>query len=169
MEESNAQVPRDSSIRRRRQILYTAALLVLGVLVAVAILPGLKSDKPKTSTVPPKTPVILARINLKSVAGQTGSGVAELLRRGSTNSLRVLAIKLPPNKTDDEAYQLVLAGKSSSERLLGTAIVGKQGVFVGEAKLGIDELERYRRIELRRVTRGSNPTAENVLRGRIPR
>lgn len=159
---------RDPAIARRRRVLYAVALVAL-VGIAVFALGPLSGEKKKTSKqAKVVTPVILARIELKPVGGSSASGLAEVLRRGSGQSLRVLATKLTPNKKD-EAYQLVLAGGAAPERLLGTAIVGAERLFVGEAKIGIDELERHRTIQLRRVTRGPDATAETVLRGRIPR
>lgn len=157
------------NVARRRAILYSlGALLLLGIVVyAVTGISASGDDKPKAKA-PTATPVIVGRIQLKAVKGESGSGLAELLNRNDQESLRVIASKLPPNQKD-EAYQLVLAGGKDGERMLGNAVVGKARVFVGEAKLGFAELERYKRVELRRVTRGENPTAELVLRGRIPR
>ncbi len=168
MSDQTHQEERDPAIAKRRRILYSVALIALVAIAVVALGPLSGSEtKPKKQ---PKvvTPVILARIELKPVGRSSASGLAEVLRRGTRQSLRVLATKLAPNK-QDEAYQLVLAGGKAPERLLGTAIVGKERLFVGEAKIGIDELERHRTVQLRRVTRGANPTATTVLRGRIPR
>jgi hypothetical protein len=159
----------DPDIRRRRAILYSVAAVVLAVLVAFAILPRGKGDEKPKNTEPPRAAVILERIKLKAVDDSKSSGIAELLRRGEKRSLRVLAVKLKPNKGDDEAYQLVLTGGEAEEKLLGNAIVGTPRVFVGESKLKDGELERYRRIELRRVTRGPSPSATTVLRGKISR
>ncbi len=168
MSKQPQQEGRDPAIAKRRRILYSVALIAL-VAIAVFALGPLSGSETKPKKQPKvETPVILARIELKPVGRSAASGLAEVLRRGDRQSLRVLATKLTPNKKD-EAYQLVLAGGDAPERLLGTAIVGKERLFVGEAKIGIDELERHRTVQLRRVTRGENPTATTVLRGRIPR
>lgn len=159
---------RDPAIAKRRRILYAITAVVAVVIAAVAVTPLLKDDTPKKKRVVTPTPVIVARIDLKPVRGASGGGLAEVLRRNERESLRVLAAKLTPNK-EDQAYQLVLTGGNAKEKLLGTAVVGQQRIFVGESKIGIDELEEHRRIELQRVDKDPSVPRVTVLRGKIPR
>jgi hypothetical protein len=159
---------RDPDIRKRRMLLYSAAVLALLLIAGFAgrsLLSG--DDKPKTA---PKvlTPVIIERIQLKPVRGADGRGLAEVLRRGEAESMRVLAAQLKP-ATDKQLYQLYLAGGQSEEKLLGNGAVGEEGIFVGEAKVTVETLHKYRRVELRVVTNGAPPEQELVLRGKIPR
>lgn len=159
--------PRDPHLARRRYVLYGASSIALLLILALAVVPRLQTNSAPKPKMAPTKPVILARVDLKAVGTGRQSGLAEILRRGREQSLRFLAVGLRPNRRG-EAYQLVLAG-GSGERLLGTAVVGRQRVFVGEAKVGINEIERHRRVELRRVTRGPDARATLVLRGRLPR
>lgn len=156
---------RDPAIARRRRILYAATLMALIAIAAVAIVGLLDQPKPRKPRRPPVTPVILARVELKPVRRASGSGIAEILRRGDQQSLRVLATGLRPSGRD-RIYQLVLAG-GSADRLLGSAVVGAPRIFVGESKLELKELQRHRFIELRLSS--SADQSETVLRGRIPR
>ncbi len=169
MSEPQPSSQRDATLVRRRRVLYllTAALLA-ALAVYGALTLELGQDDEPTVRPPVATPVIVARIKLSSVAGQRGRGLGELINRNDKESLRVLASRLRPNR-EGEAYQLVLAGGPDGERMLGNAVVGDARVFVGEAELSFDQLERYKRVELRRVTAGERPTAELVLRGKIPR
>lgn len=156
------------AIRRRRAVLYAAAALAL-VVIAVVAVRGLSPDEPKVRTpVRMAPPVIVERIRLKAVDGSKAHGLVEVLRRGQNNSLRILATGLKPNRRTD-VHQLVLRGGSAPEQLLGSQNVGQQGVFVGEARISLNELRRHRRIELRLVRGGTPPREKTVLRGRIPR
>lgn len=158
----------DATLARRRRILYAAAAIGLLIVAAIAALPLLQADKTKTKrTVPVKTPVILARIEMRPVGRSGARGLGEVIRRGREQSLRVIAGKLRPN-AKDEAYQLVLTGGTGGFKLLGTAVVGDQRLFVGESKTSIEQLEGFKRLELRRVTAGVDGTEHTVLRGRIP-
>lgn len=157
---------RDPAIARRRRILFFGAAAILLALVAVAVVPLLQHDKKPVRVKPPQSAVILARVELKPVGGGQAKGLAEILRRGQDQSIRVLATKLPPSR-EGEVYGLFLAG-GAPQRLLGSAVVGSQRIFVGEAKVGIGELEKFKRIELRRATTGQDPKETIVLRGKIP-
>lgn len=158
---------RDPSIRRRRRVLYAAAvlgsLLIAGV-AASSLLKG--SEKPKQA---PKTvtPVIVARVPMKPVRGAQGRGLAEILRRAGRESVRVLAARLLPT-TEKQFYQLVLTGGSAEERVLGNAQVGKQRIFVGESKISLSAMQKHKFIDLRRVTNGAPVKETTILRGRIP-
>jgi hypothetical protein len=160
--------PRDPDIRRRRLVLYACAsiaLLVIAGFAARSLFQG--DDKPKDA---PKViaPVIIERIELKPVRGASGRGLAEVLRRGQAESVRVLAAELKPS-TDKQIYQLVLAGGAGEDKLLGNSVVGAERIFVGEARLPVETLNQYRRIELRLITNGAPPSEKTVLRGKIPR
>jgi hypothetical protein len=166
-ETSADQIPQPD-IRKRRQVLYVATaigVLLVAVFAARSLFSG--DDKPKTA---PKviTPVIIERIELKPVDGASGRGLAEVLRRGEAESLRVLTAKLKPSN-DKQIYQLVLTGGTSDEKLLGNEAVGADGIFVGEAKVSIATLHQYKRIEIKRITNGAPPKETTVLRGSIPR
>lgn len=159
---------RDPDIRKRRLVLYAAAALALILIAGFAgrtLFSG--DDKPKAA---PKvlTPVIIERIQLKPVGGTSGRGLAEVLRRGDAESMRVLAARLKPS-TEKQVYQLVLTGGQPEDKLLGGSAVGAERIFVGEAKLTVQELHKYRRVELRVITNGAPPTEKTVLRGKIPR
>jgi len=159
---------RDPDIRKRRLVLYSAAALALVLIAGFAgrtLLSG--DDKPKPA---PKvlTPVIIERIQLKPVRGASGRGLAEVLRRGSAESMRVLAARVKPS-TEKQIYQLLLTGGQPEDKLLGNSAVGSERIFVGEAKLTVAELHKYRRVELRLVTNGEPPSEKTVLRGKIPR
>lgn len=166
--EAAAEVKRDPVIARRRRILFFGAGLILLCLIVVVALPLVRSDKKPARAAPPKQAVILARIDMRPVGNNAGKGLAEVIRRGQQQSLRVLAARLAPSKKG-EVYGLFLAGGNGGEKLLGSAVVGSQRIFVGEAKVGIHELESFKRIELRRATTGDDPTETIVLRGRVPR
>jgi hypothetical protein len=166
--ESSAEPIQQPDIRKRRRVLYIAAaigILLVAAFAARSLFSG--DDKPKAA---PKvlTPVIIERIQLKPVKGASGRGLAEVLRRGEAESLRVLTAKLKPSN-DKQIYQLVLAGGAAYEKLLGNEAVGAEGIFVGEAKVSVSTLHQYKRIEVRLITNGAPPTEKTVLRGSIPR
>ncbi|MBI2691930.1 MAG: hypothetical protein HYX29_08315 [Solirubrobacterales bacterium] len=159
---------RDPDVRKRRLVLYAAALLALLLVAGFAgrtLLSG--DDNPE---VVPKvlTPVIIERIQLKPIGGSSGRGLAEVLRRGSAESMRVLAARLKPS-TEKQIYQLVLTGGQPEDKLLGNSAIGSERIFVGEAKLTVAELQKYRRVELRVIINGAPPSEKTVLRGTIPR
>lgn len=167
---SEAEPPATSdakTTRRRRLILYCVSGLALAVVVALAIAPTLK-QKPKERKVTTPTPVILARIQLKPVGGSAGRGLAEIIRRDANQSMRVLAARLKPNR-EGGSYALMLSGGKADERRLGGAVVGDERIFVGEAKVTIEELERHKWVELRRVEAANRGEGVTVLRGRVPR
>ena len=159
-----------AAIKRRRRWLYGFAALALIAVCGFAGYQLFGGGADTKSKVKPaaKPPVILARIELKSVPGQTGEGLGELVRRPKTDGIRVLAIKLKPT-LDGEVYQLLLVGSGSASKLLGSEIVGSNKTFVGEAKIDTTELLKYSRLELRRVGQGNPPTSKLVLSGAIPR
>jgi hypothetical protein len=158
-----------SDVRRRRRILYAAAALALLIVVAFAARSVFSGGEDDTPAKPARltAPVIVERFELKPVGGGSARGIAELLRRGTATGLRVLARGLTASK-DGQVYQLVLAGGGAPEKLLGNEVVGKTGLFVGEAQITVDQLHQHRRIELRLVGQGDPPTEELVLRGAIP-
>lgn len=159
---------RDPEIRKRRMMLYSAAALALLLVAGFAgrtLFTG--DDKPKPAA-KVLTPVIIERIRLKPVGGSSGRGLAEVLRRGNAESMRVLAARLKPS-TDKQTYQLILTGGQPEDRLLGNSVVGTERIFVGEAKLTVKELHKYRRVELRLITNGAPPSEKTVLRGSVPR
>lgn len=159
---------RDPDIRKRRLMLYAAALLALlliGGFAARTLISGEDKPKPAATVL---TPVIIERIQLKPVGGGSGRGLAEVLRRGEAESMRVLAARLKPS-TDKQIYQLLLTGGQAEDKLLGNSSVGPERIFVGEAKLSVAELHKYRRVELRLITNGAPPSEKTVLRGKIPR
>lgn len=168
MPEQAETIARDPNLARRRRILYAAALIGLLLVAAVAARPLFTSDSKPKHAAPVVTPVIVARIEMKPVGSSSSRGLAEVLRRGQAESIRVLATKLTPSKKN-AAYQLVLTGGKGDFKLLGTAVVGDQGIFVGESKTDIDEIEEFKRIELRRVTAEPDATEKTVLRGKVPR
>jgi hypothetical protein len=164
----SSRVDRDA-IRRRRRWLYAFTALALIAVCAFGAMQLLQGDPAKEAEKKRmKPPVIVERFELNPVRGQSGRGLAELVRRESGDGLRVLAANLKPN-LDNEVYQLLLAGGQSEPKLLGNEVVGQQKTFVGEAKVSAAELHQYRRIELRRVGRGNPPVTKLVLRGSIPR
>lgn len=165
--EAASSTTRDPVIARRRRILFAVGGLVLLCVTIVAVTPLLKSDKKAKTVQPPKQAVILARVELRPVGGANGKGLAEVIRRGGQQSVRVLAARIAPSK-DGEVYGLFLTN-GAKQKLLGSALVGSQRIFVGESKVGIHELEQFKRIELRRATTGANPKETVILRGRIPR
>lgn len=158
---------RDPSIRKRRRILYAAAVvgsLLVAAVAASSLFKGDDKPKPAPKTV---TPVIVARVPLKPVGGASGRGLAEILRRNSAESMRVLAAKLTPT-TDKQFYQLVLSGGNAEERVLGNEQVGRQSVFIGESKISLAEIQKHKYIVLRRVTNGAPVKQTTILRGTIP-
>ncbi|MBJ7457655.1 MAG: hypothetical protein JHD02_00560 [Thermoleophilaceae bacterium] len=159
---------RDPSVRKRRLVLYSAAGLAILLVAAFAgrtLLAG--DDKPAP---PPKVvaPVIVERIQMKPVGGSRARGLAEVLRRGNDESVRVLAAQLKPS-AENQVYRLLLTGGPPEDKLLGNSAVGTERIFVGEAKVTVDELHSYKRIEIRAVTNGAPPSEKTVLRGKIPR
>lgn len=158
----------NNEIRRRRRILYLAALLALALIAAFAVitLTGGKDADPKQAP-RMERPVILERIALRATRGEEGRGLAELISRSGEERLRVLAVELERSR-EGQAYQLLLAGGKES-KLLGNVVVGEDKTLVGEAEVSGDELHSYKRIEIRRVTEASPPIDELVLRGAIPR
>jgi hypothetical protein len=156
------------AIRRRRQILY-ACLAAAVLLVAAFTLPALLKSEPKPAA-PVKLvrPVIVERVKLKPVGDERGRGLAELLRRGTAQSVRVLAARLTPVGRN-QVYRLYLSGGPAPERLLGGEAVGPEGIFVGEAAVPLAEVRRHRVIELRRVTTSTRVRSEVILRGAIAR
>ena len=158
----------DPDIRKRRMLLYIAAglgvLLVAGF-AAQSLFSGDDNPKPAPKVV---TPVILERIQMKPVGGASGRGLAEVLRRGDAESLRVLAARLKP-ATEKQVYQLLLTGGTAEDKVLGNQVVGTEGIFVGESKVSVSTLHQYKRLELRLITNGAPPSEKTVLRGSIPR
>jgi len=155
------------NVRRRRLILYTAAALALLVVAGFGVHSLVSGKKSQPKVVKMATPVIVERFELKPVGGAAGRGIAELLNRPTGTGLRILASGLQPSKSK-QVYQLVLAGGTSAEKLLGNEVVGKTGYFVGEAKISVDELHAYKRIELRLVSAGPPASEQTILRGPIP-
>lgn len=167
MTEPQQTPPGQPNVRRRRLILYAAALaalLVVAAFGASTLLSG-GDDEPKKARL--ATPLIVERFELKPVAGASGRGIAELLTRPTGTGLRVLAQDLKRSSAK-QVYQLVLAGGTAGEKLLGNEVVGRTGLFVGEAKVSVDELHQHKRIELRLITQGDPPTEKTILRGSIP-
>jgi hypothetical protein len=158
-------------ILRRRRWLYASALLAL-IAVAVAIgfslLGGSDRKTAAAKNAASAPPIVLERIELKPVAGQSGHGLAELVRRPKSDALRVLAVKLRPSLAG-EVYQLLLTGGSGGTKLLGNEVIGQNKTFIGEAKISANDMHRYSRIELRRVSEADPPVEKLVLRGSIPR
>jgi hypothetical protein len=169
MTDESTQPTRDKSIARRRRLLYAAAFVGFLLVAAVAARSIFSGDDKDTKTpVKLTAPVIVERIQLKPVGSSSGRGLAEVLRRGNAESLRVLVAELKPT-ANGQIYQLVLTGGPKDEKLLGNEAVGKQKIFVGEAKLPLETLHSYRRIELRLVTNGDPPDEALIVRGKIPR
>ncbi|MFT4048399.1 MAG: hypothetical protein QM648_01015 [Solirubrobacterales bacterium] len=168
MESAMQNAARNPELARRRRILYGAAALGLLIVAVIAARPLFTSDAKPKKAAPVVTPVIVARVKMKPVDGSSSRGLAEVLRRGQAESVRVIATKLRPS-AKNEAYQADLVGGTGEFKLLGTVIVGDEGIFVGESKTSIDELEQFKYIELRRVTAEPNATEKTILRGRIPR
>lgn len=157
------------NLRRRRLLLYGFALLALALIAffAVRTLTGDEKPDPAASKPQLERPLIVERFKLTAAKGQKGRGIGELVRRDKGDGLRVLAIELTPSR-GEQFYQLLLAdGKDT--RVLGNQVVGDEKTFVGEAKITSKELREFKRIELRRVTPGSPPESELVLRGKISR
>jgi hypothetical protein len=156
-------------IKKRRRILYGAALLALALIAAFAVI-TLTGGEDKEPTAAPELerPVIVERIALRATKGEKGRGIAELIKRADTERLRVLAVDLERSR-EGQVYQLLLAGGKPEPKLLGNVVVGEDKTFVGEAAVTGEELHSYRRIEIRRVTEANPPIDELVLRGAIPR
>lgn len=157
------------NVRRRRLLLYAFALIALAVIsvFAVRTLTGDEKTDPAAKRPQLERPLIVERFKLTAAKGQKGRGLGELVRRKTGDGLRVLAIELTPSR-GEEFYQLLLADGEKT-RVLGNQVVDDQKTFVGEAKLTSVELRKFRRIELRRVTPGTPPESELVLRGKISR
>lgn len=157
------------NLRRRRLLLYAFALLALALIAFFAVRTLTSDDKPDPAATKPQLerPLIVERFKLTAAKGQKGRGLGELVRRTKGDGLRVLAIELTPSR-GEQFYQLLLAdGKDT--RVLGNQVVGDEKTFVGEAKITSKELREFKRIELRRVTPGTPPESELVLRGKISR
>lgn len=161
----------DRTVKRRRRWLTAYGALAVAAVVAVAAVQALgDSDDEKrrvSALAEPSRPVIVERFKLKPVSGARGHGLAELVRDDGESKLRVLAVRLKPSLAG-ESYELVLAGGRQDPKLLGNQTVGQKGAFLGQAEITVDRLHRFKRIELRRVTDGTPPEEELVLRGRIP-
>jgi hypothetical protein len=158
---------REPDIRRRRVVLYSCAALALLLIAGFAARTLFTGDDKPIAAPKVIAPVIIERIEMKPVRGASGRGLAEVLRRGQAESVRVLAAELKPS-TDKQIYQLVLAGGPGDDKLLGNSVVGAERIFVGEAKLPVETLNKYKRIELRLITNGAPPSEKTVLRGKIP-
>ncbi|MGB1582725.1 MAG: hypothetical protein ACPHCI_02935 [Solirubrobacterales bacterium] len=158
---------RSSNIRRRRLLLYGFGVLALGLIVAFAATTLIDADDSgkSESTKRLKPPLIVERFRLTATKGEKGRGLGELVRREDRDGLRVIAVGLEPS-AKQQAYQLLLAGGRDS-RVLGNQVIGEEGTFIGEARITSAELREFDRIELRRVTEGSPPQSDLVLRGRI--
>lgn len=157
------------NLRRRRLLLYAFALLALALIAFFAVRTLTSDDKPDSAASKPQLerPLIVERFKLTAAKGQKGRGLGELVRRSKGDGLRVLAIDLTPSR-GEQFYQLLLSdGKDT--RVLGNQVVGDEKTFVGEARITSKELREFKRIELRRVTPGSPPESELVLRGKISR
>lgn len=162
--ETSAPTP---NVRRRRLLLYGFALLALALIVAFSATTLIGSDdedKPEASQ-RMKPPLIVERFRLTAAKGEKGRGLGELVRRENRDGLRVLAVSLRPSGRQ-QVYQLLLSSNDDS-RVLGNQVVGEEGTFIGEARITSAELRKFERIELRRVTEGSPPQSDLVLRGRI--
>lgn len=160
--------PPDATIRRRRLLLYGFSLVALIAIAVLAYLTFFSSDD-ETAKQPQRMspPLIVERFKLTAAAGEEGRGLGELVRRETGDGFRVLAIDLKPSGKE-QFYQLLLSAGEKT-RVLGNQVIGDEGTFVGEAELSGSELREFRRIELRRVTEGTPPQSDLVLRGRIPR
>lgn len=160
-----------ANIKRRRRWLFAYGALAVAAVISVAAVQTLgnsKQDKRRTSALAePTKPVIVERFRLKPVAGGRGRGLAELVRKNGVSNLRVLAVRLKPSLVG-ESYQLVLAGGRQDPKPLGGQTVGQKGTFLGQAKISVEALHEFRRIELRRITDGTPPDERLVLRGTIP-
>ncbi|MGH2906615.1 MAG: hypothetical protein ACRDKI_07575 [Solirubrobacterales bacterium] len=155
-------------VKRRRRILYGFAIAVVVAIGGVALFSLLNRDDSNKKNQVAAPPLILERFVLLPAPGQSGRGLAELVKRDKNDGLRVLAVKLEPS-LDEEVYQLLLVGGHSKPKLLGNEVVGPNGGFIGEAKISPETLHSYRRIELRRVGQGNPPPNKLVLRAAIPR
>lgn len=157
------------NVRRRRLLLYAFALAALAVISIFAFrtLTGDDEVDPAAKRPQIERPLIVERFKLTAAKGQKGRGLGELVRRKSGDGLRVLAIDLAQSR-GEQFYQLLLADGDKT-RVLGNQVVGEENTFVGEAKITSAELREFARIELRRVTPGSPPESELVLRGKISR
>lgn len=150
-------------------MLYVFALIALALIAFFAVRTLTADDEPDPAASRPQLerPLIVERFKLTAANGQKGRGLGELVRRKRGDGLRVLAVGLTPSR-GEQFYQLLLAdGKET--RVLGNQIVGDEKTFVGEAKITSKELREFKRIELRRVTPGTPPESELVLRGKISR
>lgn len=158
----------ERTIKRRRLLLYGFSIVALGAIGVLAYLTFFSSDD-EQARAPQRMspPLIVERFKLTAASGEKGRGLGELVRRETGDGFRVLAIDLKPSGKE-QFYQLLLSDGEKT-RVLGNQIVGDERTFVGEAKLSGSELREYKRIELRRVTEGTPPQSELVLRGRIPR
>ncbi len=155
------------NVRRRRLFLYGFGLLALALIVAFSattLIDSDDADKTESAT-RLKPPLIVERFRLTATKGEKGRGLGELVRREDRDGLRVIAVGLEPS-AEQQAYQLLLAGGRDS-RVLGNQVIGEEGTFIGEARITSAELREFDRIELRRVTEGSPPQSDLVLRGRI--
>lgn len=167
MTEQHESSERDPAIRRRRRVLYAGGAVGL-LLVAAVAAASLIDSKPKPAAAPKLTaPVIVARIQMRPVSGGSARGLGEILRRGDGESLRVLIARLKASR-GSQFYQLILAGGDADERVLGNQKVSSEGVFVGETKITLEELQRHGRLELRLVKPGPPVVQRTVVRGKIP-
>lgn len=157
------------NVRRRRLLLYAFALIALLLIAVFAVRTLTADEKPDPAAARPQMerPLIVERFKLTATQGQKGRGLGELVRRKTGDGLRVLAIELTPSR-GEQFYQLLLSDGDKT-RVLGNQVVGDEKTFVGEAKITSKELREYKRIELRRVTPGTPPESDLVLRGKISR
>lgn len=161
-----------ADIKRRRRWLFAFGALAVAAVISVAVVQmsgSTTETKKRTSALAePTKPVIIERFKLTPAAGGHGRGLAELVRKDGVSNLRLLAVGLRPSLAG-ESYQLVLTGGRDDPKPLGGQTVGQKGAFLGQAKITIAQLHRFRRIELRRITAGTPPVEKLVLRGAIPR
>lgn len=157
------------NLRRRRMLLYAFALIALALTAFFAVRTLTADDKSDSTASKPQIerPLIVERFKLTAAKGQKGRGLGELVRRKQGDGLRVLAIELAPSR-GEQFYQLLLSDGDDT-RVLGNQVVGDEKTFIGEAKITSKQLREFKRIELRRVTPGSPPESELVLRGKISR
>jgi hypothetical protein len=163
---------RPAAIRRRRRWLMAFALLGLAAIVSVAAVrmfgstDGEQARLAAESSAP--SSVVLERFELMPPSGGRARGLAELVRRGTATSLRMIAVQLKPSLAG-EVYQVSLVGGPGGDKLLGGEIVGGKGTFLARAVVSSELLHRYRRIEMRRIGTGASGAGKLVLGADVPR
>jgi hypothetical protein len=156
-----------ADLRRRRLMLFMAALLAVSVVGTVAVVTSREQDSLKSERSPRRaaaTPV--ARITLEPTrrAPADARGLGEVVRREGRQELRVIAQNL--RLTGDASTYRVYLARGEAQKTLGRVRTDRRGTLLGEARLAAGDLTRFTQLRISFETENSQ---RDVLRGDLPR